>query len=159
MGTPTQIVIGALPDPGNPGTAVLPLVNWIDALALLSDPNAEVCGQGQIHRSSASRFFSKEKDPSWNLPAGKQIVIAPNPARDKAELFIKLAVASRARLILLNTAGEGMLNQDLGSLSAGSHRVPLGLQRLASGSYFALLQTDEGFGYVTRQSFKLAVIK
>lgn len=106
-----------------------------------------------------ARLVAKATEASWSLPAGKSFAVAPNPAGSQAEAFFELGVAGRARLVLSNVAGETVLSQDLGSLSAGKHRLPLQLRGLASGLYFALLQTDEGFGYMPRQVFKLAILK
>ncbi|MCC7465827.1 MAG: T9SS type A sorting domain-containing protein, partial [Saprospiraceae bacterium] len=71
-------------------------------------------------------------------------LIAPNPARDFAEVRFNLTNAQNVDLRVFNAEGALVQSQLLGNLVSGDHRVVLNAATLPSGSYRMVLQGSEG---------------
>ncbi len=93
------------------------------------------------------------------LPAGKKLLVGPNPAKSDARIFFKVDAASALRFVIVNTAGEVVMNENLPSQAVGEWSHPLSFNSLAPGVYLVVYLADEGFGFKTKATFKLAVVK
>jgi hypothetical protein len=71
-------------------------------------------------------------------------LVAPNPARDFAEVRFNLTNAQNVDLRVFNAKGALVQSQLLGNLVSGDHRVVLNAATLPSGSYRVVLQGSEG---------------
>jgi hypothetical protein len=65
---------------------------------------------------------------------------------------------SRARLVVLSLNGNIVKQLDFGEQGKGEHVDALDTNGLSAGIYYVALQTDKGFGFVTRKVFKVAKI-
>ncbi len=93
------------------------------------------------------------------LSAKKPVVGFPNPAHDKASIAFLLENATRVRLVLMNLAGQQLETFDLGERPAGINLMHLDLGSYSRGIYFVVLETNSGFGWVGRGTFKLSVLR
>lgn len=71
-------------------------------------------------------------------------LLAPNPARDFAEVRFGLENAQSVRLFVYAADGSLVQSQLLGDLVSGDHRVALNAAKLPSGNYRVVLQGSEG---------------
>lgn len=93
------------------------------------------------------------------LPEGKIIIAAPNPSKDQVRVGVWLDDAARARLTMVNLAGEVVRNMDLGELPAGETVFSLDISKYASGVYFLVYQVEGQFGFRPKETFKMAIVK
>jgi hypothetical protein len=73
--------------------------------------------------------------------------------------MFSLESEAKVRLVLYDIGGSTIKIWNLGDQSAGEHRLPLDVGSYSSGIYLMSLETDEGFGLVSRSLFKLALAK
>lgn len=78
--------------------------------------------------------------------------VSPNPAHGTATIHFSLQTPSAVDILLLNTLGQVVRAEDLGTLAIGGHEYPIDLSELPSGSYIAIIETSNG-----RETVKLAV--
>lgn len=109
---------------------------------------------------SLARLGGKAPGPGSTglLSEQRRLVVAPNPARGRAKAYARLDGAQRAELRILSLSGETVLVVELGA-GDGDQVVDLGLDRLASGVYFAVLREDQGVGMAVRATLKLALVR
>lgn len=94
-----------------------------------------------------------------SIVGGKQLIIGPNPARSHATAYYRSGQAKRARLTLLTLNGDIVQTLVLQALGDQIGQAELPLDGLANGVYWAVLQTDDGEGWMKKETFKLAVVK
>jgi hypothetical protein len=90
----------------------------------------------------------QEGVPSW-LPAAVEeqeggiapsnVVVAPNPVRDRAAVSYQLHSSVPVNIALYDVAGKLVKNIVSGEQASGSHRVELDLGSLAAGVYIVQL--------------------
>jgi uncharacterized repeat protein (TIGR01451 family) len=108
----------------------------------------------------AARVGRDERPAVINLlPPGKVLASFPNPVLDSATAVFRLDEDSKVGLILVDLSGQPVKGLQLGNLGKGEHQAALGINGLAPGIYYLVLQTDSGFGMKTRAVFKLAKIR
>ncbi len=83
-----------------------------------------------------------------------QYTLAPNPAREKTMVIIKLPVQERVSVILYDITGKMILNLYHGMLGKGVHFIKLSTAQLLSGLYFVSLSSERRI-----QTIKLVVKK
>jgi hypothetical protein len=97
--------------------------------------------------------------PGLSLPAGKDLVVGPNPASGRAYAFFRLAEAGQASLLVSNVLGETVLRSASQAWDAGVHKQDLDVGALAPGIYIVQLIANAGPGWGLRAAFKMAVIR
>ncbi len=122
--------------------------NW----SLLNFGNAH----DRFHRVDGSTAYMtgsgiyKFNDPTTVVPAHldrpypERIAVLPNPAAENARIEIDLKAATAVELELFTADGRWLALLHRGWLAAGQHELPLEMSKLALGSYFATLRTNEG---------------
>jgi hypothetical protein len=93
------------------------------------------------------------------LSSGKKMAVFPNPAGAKARAVFRLGQAEAARLQVFSLTGQMIFSEDLGELPSGVQVRDLSISDLASGIYFVVLEGNEGEGYHSLATFKLAIVK
>jgi hypothetical protein len=121
---------------------------------------SEACASGGrpdlVHSSGA-------KNPNavpTVVPYKRQpLVVAPNPVRGCVLVAYMLPVPADAQFEVYNLMGERVFSEDLGAQGAGQHMAQADLSLLASGIYFAVIEENEGAGFHSGGTFKLALVK
>jgi DNA-binding beta-propeller fold protein YncE len=93
------------------------------------------------------------------LPKGRDMIVFPNPARNFGQVVFKLEESAKVALMVFNLAGEPVKRMNLGELATGEHSHALDMRGFASGLYYLMLQTDEGWGWKTKAVFKVAIVR
>jgi immune inhibitor A len=88
-------------------------------------------------------------------PRTARLAAAPNPFNPATVLELEVTRRETLTLAVWNLAGQRVLERSLGTLPAGTHRVPLDLSGQASGVYLAALHGAEG----TRAGARLLLLK
>lgn len=70
------------------------------------------------------------------------MLVYPNPASSVANVEFTLAQGCKVTIEMINTIGQTVSTQSLGSLSAGDQKVTLDLNTLSNGLYFVNVITD-----------------
>ena len=68
------------------------------------------------------------------------LVVVPNPLTEDAQVFFQLDRGGNVRLELCDVLGQVLREVHLGTLAAGTQRIPLALGTLTSGIYFLRLR-------------------
>ncbi len=137
-------------------------VTWIVGNAASADAVLRLGPDSYANTPSigTARLGKSIKDPKRKfLPDGKMLLVAPNPVRASARAGFWMEKEGRARLLVVNIAGELVRSQGYDGLEPGEHVVDLGVENLANGIYFVFFQSDFGEGYAKKASFKLAITK
>jgi hypothetical protein len=71
------------------------------------------------------------------IPSSLSVSLYPNPTNSAATLVYSLSIAARPQLTLYNTAGQAVIEHNLGMQMAGTHEYHLSFADLATGIYFA----------------------
>ena len=95
----------------------------------------------------------------WEILKNKDLVMAPNPAKDQAGFYWKQSQAGRIRISMFNLIGQTVWSQELGDQSAGQHSYSHSLDNMAFGIYFIVVEVDSGQGYKVLAKSKAAVVK
>ncbi len=79
-------------------------------------------------------------DDATTVKAAPKIIVAatlsPNPASDHVLLSFHSLAAAATTVVIRDLLGRQVLQQSLGLLAPGFHRVPLHLEQLSTGSYY-----------------------
>jgi len=79
----------------------------------------------------------------------------PNPFNPVTNISFSLASAQNVKLVIYNLKGQKVHTLVDGPMPSGIHRVPWQAEKLASGVYFARLETAEGY----KKTMKMILMK
>jgi hypothetical protein len=129
---------------------------WIDAgpsvpgsvVTLAADSRYVYIGttRGHVWRRPLADFTTEVaagESRRVNEVPGSGLASFPNPCNSSTVFTIKLPGASAARLSLFDILGRNVMTIVDARLEAGTHRVPVDLGSLASGSYVAVLTAGD----------------
>lgn len=68
--------------------------------------------------------------------ATNTVSVYPNPVTGHANIQFQLSQPGQVMITLVNTAGQKVLQKDLGTVEAGDHNILLNAESLANGLYF-----------------------
>jgi hypothetical protein len=74
--------------------------------------------------------------------AASNIGLFPNPVNTQANMRFDLSLNSEVNIKIIDLSGRVIMNQRVGTMSSGTHIVPINTTDLASGSYFAVLSAN-----------------
>ena len=74
--------------------------------------------------------------------AASNIGLFPNPVNTQANMRFDLSMNSEVNIKIVDLSGRVIMNQRVGTMSSGTHIVPINTTDLASGSYFAVLSAN-----------------
>jgi hypothetical protein len=123
-------------------------------------PGPEARSSDLEHLDQSTQVTDKRLSPSPIVaPVALSLVLAPNPANDRAFAVMNLPEPANLTLSIYNILGERVSSLTMGRQEAGQSTAVLDLGDLSSGIYLAVLETEDDFGNVSHQTFKLAVEK
>ena len=96
-------------------------------------PLLEPCDQTVVSNRQPERFY-----------VDLRAVLFPNPVRNHGTLSLELPNAERVTVQLFDPRGAWMRTWFDGTLSAGTHQIPVSFRGLAAGNYFYRVQTGAG---------------
>lgn len=70
--------------------------------------------------------------------------VFPNPAQNLLNVDLNFKDSEKATLVISDILGKTCYAQDLGSLISGTHRIPVDISKLPSGTYFITLIGTNG---------------
>lgn len=70
------------------------------------------------------------------------IGLFPNPVNTQANMRFDLSMNSEVNIKIVDLSGRVIMNKRVGTMSSGTHVVPINTTDLASGSYFAVLSAN-----------------
>lgn len=68
----------------------------------------------------------------------------PNPVADQATIGVNLPRATGVSVRLIDVLGRTVSSNSYGSMTAGAHELPVSVSGLISGTYVALVMSDDG---------------
>jgi hypothetical protein len=145
-------------DPGEGGLLLVQVTvpDWVDdgevnevSYSIISTTDPNVTADGVVE------LTVQEPTDVWESDLGLlpgQIALAqnyPNPFNPSTTIAFNLPSHSKVSLSIINVLGQTVDQVELGSLSAGIHRIDYNASAMASGMYFYRIETD--FGSETRK--------
>ena len=91
------------------------------------------------------------------LPAGKDLIVYPNPVRYQAWVAYRIIAEGPAELLVYALSGNLAMRIPLGNQSVGQHQAPIDMRRLASGIYWVVVRSASEQG-VHSAVFKAVVL-
>ncbi len=127
-----------------PAEEVAPDLVTVYVAANAADGNGNVSGDYVYTAAAAIARKSSSAPPPAVAGAFVLRSLFPNPARDATRKELEMERELPTRVVVHDGLGREVSSVDFGSLVPGAHVLPLALDGLSSGMYFARIVTPDG---------------